>query len=654
MTTWKFKPFAQDDTKENPIQSQFFTTEEVGNVANGIIREGIQNALDERLDSNLPVEIKVTLVLKNDGLEPKLYKSYLGDLDKHLSSKDSGLRELPNFDDDRMSLLLFEDFNTKGLRGDPIESEDGEINDKSKPHNFYYFWRNVGITGKSEGKLGRWGVGKTVFPAASRINSFWGYTIQYDTKNQFLLGQSILRKHNLEGSNCRWGFKPYGYFGEYKEGNYFVLPVENVEKLERFKRTFQLNRTTQPGLSIVVPFYNEEISLNDLATACIRQYFFPIINGNLKVNLRTAIKSFDINSSNLEALVVQLVADASDDDDDPNVLNDKQLTNLFSFTKWALSLNETDFVCLKEPKPELQPFWYEKLWGDVVIDELISKFEASKRIAFKVPVKYHNKESGDLRICWFKVFLEKDDNLKKPEDHFIRENITIVDVKSLDSPGIRGIVFVEDKNLSNLLGDSENPAHTQWQKDSQNFKNKYVDGDKCIQFIIKSLQKISLKLQRPAAGLDKEILRDFFFVEDPQESYEPVRPDDDSGEEDPPGPVDVPIVRRGLQRVRTVRIPGGVVIKSKSQADIDIPFYVHAELGYLTTRGNPLKKWTRYDFELDKKPIQITKSNADVVNNSGNRIEFKVLNPEFEVKLEGFDPKRDLVIRVNTENIEND
>jgi hypothetical protein len=29
MSIWKFKPYTEDDTRENPTQSQFFTTDEV-------------------------------------------------------------------------------------------------------------------------------------------------------------------------------------------------------------------------------------------------------------------------------------------------------------------------------------------------------------------------------------------------------------------------------------------------------------------------------------------------------------------------------------------------------------------------------------------------------------------------------------------------
>src|SRR5665213_371018 len=102
MAIWKFKPFTEDDTRENPTQSQFFTTDVVEGIANGLIREGIQNALDAQLDKTKPVQIKITLVDYVNGLKPDLYRKYISGLDEHLNSKDSGVRSAPDFVNETM------------------------------------------------------------------------------------------------------------------------------------------------------------------------------------------------------------------------------------------------------------------------------------------------------------------------------------------------------------------------------------------------------------------------------------------------------------------------------------------------------------------------------------------------------------------------
>ena len=52
MVKWKFMPYGQGEMKTNPTESEFFTTTEVGNIATGLVREGIQNSLDEWIYKN--------------------------------------------------------------------------------------------------------------------------------------------------------------------------------------------------------------------------------------------------------------------------------------------------------------------------------------------------------------------------------------------------------------------------------------------------------------------------------------------------------------------------------------------------------------------------------------------------------------------------
>jgi len=50
-------------------------------------------------------------------------------------------------------------------RHDGDEPDDSAENMAEEP--FYYFWRNIGRSQKDKMRLGRWGLGKQVFPASS-------------------------------------------------------------------------------------------------------------------------------------------------------------------------------------------------------------------------------------------------------------------------------------------------------------------------------------------------------------------------------------------------------------------------------------------------------------------------------------------------------
>ncbi len=76
----------------------------------------------------------------------------------------------------------------------------------------------MGRSGKTDDKLGRWGLGKTVFPASSRSIHSGVLTVRKSDQRKMLMGQSILRIHNREDDKKEeCGYKPYGMFGNYKE-----------------------------------------------------------------------------------------------------------------------------------------------------------------------------------------------------------------------------------------------------------------------------------------------------------------------------------------------------------------------------------------------------------------------------------------------------
>lgn len=656
MIQWQFMPYAQGEMKINPTESEFFTTTEVGNIATGLVREGIQNSLDESLYRNSvkgkkPVIVKIFISGEKYALRPPEYKKYVKGLDEHLTAKNGGIRNLPDFESQLMHYVVFEDFNTNGLVGSANESRDVEVEDKGKDHNFYHFWRNVGITGKPEDKLGRWGIGKTVFPVSSRINSFWGLTIQKDNLQPFLLGQSVLKSHNLNNNPQPYGYRPYGYFAEYNKENYFPFAIESREIINDFTAIFRLQRNAnEPGLSIVIPFHRDEITLNSIITAVVLQYYLPLIKEELIVSVTYEDEVIDIFSDSLEDVVDKYWEEEMDD-----VPPKQAVIALFDFIKWAIGRGTAEFYSLKEQPIKNQSRWSDKLWEDINQDELIEYFESEKRIAFRVPIKYQRTDNpNSAKTCWFKVFFEKDDNLKTAETHFVRENMTIIDIKSIKNPGIRAMVLIDDKDLSNLFGDSENPAHTQWQKDSQNFIDKYLHGDKCIIFVVNSIGNIYQKLQKPAAGLERDILKNIFFIPTEGEVDSTNLSDDDSIKDDDFGKPDIPdLPPPKKQMVRVKKIIGGVQIYPHGLTSDNLP-EIELKLAYDTTRGNPLNKYQPLDFQLNKLPIKTIQRNCEFSFPETNIIRLKPYKTDFEVIITGFDENRDLYIDLKTKYQVND
>lgn len=650
MIEWRFKPNSRDDMDVDPIQGEFFTTRDIDNISTAVVREGIQNALDERNRGEYLETVRVRIFLSGSkyALQRNEYLPLFETLIPHLKSVTSGIQSLPDFNA-AMPFLVFEDFNTKGLEGNPEEFYIENSNNQ-QPHNFYYFWRNVGRSGKTDDKLGRWGLGKTVFPASSGINTFWGLTVRKSDQRKMLMGQSILRIHNRDdGRYEECGYRPYGMFGNYTDEKYFALPVEHDAETSKFERLFKLERGDQPGLSLMIPFITEDITIDHLAYSVIEQYFYPILEGKLEVKIEHEDHSILLSRENINKAIEIIDFARLYENGDKKKRNKENLLKLFDFAKWTFQIQPQDFYQLKEPDSKLQPRWNKNyLFSDEeALNALRDKFDSGERVAFKVPLKYH-PVNGAAKICWYSAFLEKDPSLTKPENLFVRDGITISGISSLDKGLVRGIVVIHDTDLARMLGDSENPAHTEWQPDSRNYKGKYIHGKEVLTFVKGTLKNIYDKLQRPVEGIQKDLLIDFFSipVEVPEERKHKDIPKHKQGENEVQEP-EVTIETEGKKRPYHVeKIFSGLRLVKNPEAT-EAPESMRLKLGYDVPRGNPIKSYQELDFDVSKAPIKIEHTGVYFTKKENNILEFNIEDPSFfEIKLTGFDEKRDLFLKM--------
>jgi hypothetical protein len=649
MIEWRFKPNSRDDMDVDPIQGEFFTTRDIDNISTAVVREGIQNALDERSrEQTETVRVRIFLSGNKYAIPSGTYNPMLETLKPHLSARTSGLTELPDFTSS-MNFLVFEDFNTKGLEGNPEEFYVENSNDQ-QPHNFYYFWRNVGRSGKTDDKLGRWGLGKTVFPASSKINTFWGITVRKSDRRKMLMGQSILRIHNREDDKKEEsGYKPYGMFGKYKSKDCFAVPIEEQEVLQNFEAHFRLHRDHEPGLSLIIPFVTEEITIDHLAYSVIEQYFYPILEGKLEVEITEEDHSILLAKDSLEESINKIDFSKLSNGEERKIKGRESLIRLFDFAKWTFQLQDKDFLWLKELDLKQKPRWNSKtMFADEQgLNLCRDKFEQNERVAFKVPLKYH-PVNGTAKTCWYNAFLEKDTSLTRPDNLFVRDGITISGITSLDKGLVRGVVVIQDMDLARMLGDSENPAHTEWQPDSRNFKGKYTDGKEALVFVKSTLKRIYDQLQRPLEGIQKDLLIDFFSipVETPENKKQKNLPKPDESKEGRLEEPEVPFQQGKKRPILIQKIHSGLRVYKNPAAD-ELPDSIHLKLGYDVPRGNPIKSYQELDFDVSKKPIEFESTGVYFTKKERNELEFNIEDPfNFEIKLTGFDEKRDLFLKI--------
>ena len=621
----------------DPIESEFFSTEALDSLSDALVRESIQNSLDARRAEET-VRVRFGFVsASGDGAG-----KYFAGLGPHCSASGSGLDTVPDLSAP-LDYLLVEDFGTRGLQGDPLQSEDEALDDAAPRNDFYYFWRNIGRSRKRSSDLGRWGLGKTVFPAASRINTFLALTVRADDLRRLVMGQSVLRIHKVDGAR----HYPYGYFGVF-DGD-FAQPVEDAEFITTFSADTGLSRSAEPGLSVLVPWPDLELTPESILGSVIRHYFAPILAGTLEIEI--AVRTSGPASTEKKSIATLERLDATRL---PEVLASSpafsaeeasRLGALIELARFGQALPREHFVCLS-PAPEMTaPRWQFEELADT-FGELREVFDAGRPLAFSVPV-WVKPIDREPALSSFDVFIQRDDLLNHADEHFLRDGVTVAGVRGGLTKGVRAIVIARDPPLAALLGDAENPAHTEWQERSPKFRNRYRHGPSTLRYVRNAPREIARALSRPTMGRNNNLLQHLFSLVVPTEREVVAAARESAGKTDPWVEGDSPEIPvtsgSGSPFILTQSAGGFCLNGTPNGTDLE---HLAVRVAYEVRRGDPFAHYQLPDFDFSEPPIKIVAQGTTVTRAKGNLLLLRIDDPKFTLAVDGFDPRRDIRLRV--------
>lgn len=624
MFAWQFNRVSPRFKNREATQGEFFTND---TELRGFIREAIQNSLDARRPRvRSAVRVRIFVSGTQGALTPDRSSRYLDSGWKHFQAEGSGLKNPPD-PDEGCAFLTYEDRNTTGLTGDV--SQFHEIPGVRNP--FYYFFRAEGQSNKSEGGRGRWGLGKFVFPRSSRIRSFFAVTVRHDDGQRLLIGQSILRSHHIKGVS----YTPDGWFGKPPERNAACLPVTDQRLINVFCRDFCVTRGSDPGLSLVVPYCDDRWTPQAVTEAVMQDYFAPILRGDLIVTVDAPGHSTVIDAASVTEILPRCAPAVS-----------RQLEPLIALSRWALHSPPSEQVFL--PAPTSGESWNRNLSCARTMQILKQKWKDSGRVNIRIPVSIQTKDGQSTESC-FSAFISRAEGSLQKHPMFIRDGIVISDVRTRAIRDVHSIVTVDDKPLSVLLGDAENPAHTEWSEESSHFKGKYCNGCSVIRLVRNSVADLCHVLSDSADDADPVLLVDVFSL--------------GTGNLTSGVPVSFPAMSsrsqqkgdrlRRLNAGPTRRKPfslsnrrGGFRISGRRGASETCP-PIEVLLAFDRRNGNPLKKFTTTDFDLRDHSISVAKKNVLIQISSANRLLIFPQCAEFELTLTGFDQNRDLYVKTN-------
>jgi len=582
-------------------QRDQFNTDEVALVS-ALVREPHQNSLDARSSTNTGVVRTRLHIVEPPQLGSTFFANLFAKLLPHLYASDI---DIAGIDLGKPRLLVIEDFGTTGLLGNYEDPED------ERP--FSDFWRRFGRSHKGGAKGGRWGLGKLVYSTASRLGVFFGLTIREDDPDRtpLLMGQAVLLSHKIDGKR----YMPHGFFGVGRDDG-LELPVTDAAVIEKFRAACEVNRTNEPGLSIVVPFLLEEITTELLVVEVLKNYFFPILTGQLEVKVAGTL----ISAATFDEVAAQYAT---------GYVNDQ----IISFIRKVNGAME------QPPDVVLKPTWTRDFNGavsDEELDNIRKAFAAGELVHAKAPLALIGKDGARVN-SHLDLFLMHAPEGTKAEALYVRGGITVPDERRyFHARQTFAALIATDAGVTSFLGDAETPSHTQWNGAATKLKKNWQSGASRLSEIRHSLDRLHQLVAQAVELREPDALKDFFSIKDAGGEPGPK----------PPGPKPpVPPIPGKPKKFSITPREGGFAVKGgPGLTPSALPFKMTVRAAYDVFRGNPFKRFNDYDFSFKRSDLQITADGATVSPIGDNKLEIDVSACNFSVVVSGFDENRDVVV----------
>jgi hypothetical protein len=636
MGQWVFEELRGAAVRRGPNERLLFRTEQTGEGEypgnDSLVREILQNSLDAACGT---AAVRVRLAIHEPGEAPRARRlaTYFARLRPALSDTDirfdaHGAPQQP------CRFLVCEDFGTRGLEGDTKLFRIARARGASENgrQDFFWFWRNIGLSGKTGDDLGRWGLGKTVYRAASAVRCMFGVTIRHSDRRRLLMGQAVLQIHRWKGKE----YQPEGYWCAGQNRDEVPLPIEDHDEIDQFCREWRLTRTNEPGLSVVAPFVPEELRAESLLQAVAVHFFSRIVRGELIVEVvGSGIGSVTLDAQRIEDACRTIVWNGPK-------RTKRHVAPPIDFARRALEVK--NLVATRLLGQERLPELTEASFAADDLANLRRRFAAGQLTSVRVRL-WLPRRQGKGQVGELDVHLQRLGDALRCDTYYVREGMTITKINSHAAQrGIQALVNVEPGPLAKLLGDAEGPAHEDWDTSLDRPDREWKLWKGRVKFVRGIVDHLVEVLSPPATEPDFDLLSDFFSL--PQ--YAGPQRGRQRGDKraQPPGlegiewePKWYQITQRAggfsISRVAGVPMPAGAALK--------------VSIAYDLPQGDPLRHWNPLDFCIGNSdgalPPRGKGLRATLL--AGNVVHLYALEEDFHFALQGFDEHRDLFVRVD-------
>jgi hypothetical protein len=507
-------------------------------------------------------------------------------------------------------ILLIEDFGTTGLLGAIDQKDDRPFSD---------FWRRIGKSHKSGKQGGRRGLGKLVFSGISRARTFFGLTVRSDdpSRTPVLMGQAVLATHRDEQGR---DVDAHGFFCQPRPSDRFQLPEINPTLVGHFARATGMSRTNESGLSIAVPFVREDIQPKDLIQQLVRNYYFPILMGQLE----SQIDDVKVEATSFDALAKAYGG---------SQFENGKLISFIRDIRSAIDRNAPDLSLAEGALGNL-----EAALSDEQVIALRSRYTAGELVHVRMNVRLRHRRDGEVK-SHFDVFMRATDG--DGQALVVRGAITLPqEASQFRARRAFGALIAQDAGITEFLGDAENPAHTKWNGNAEKLTLEWVNPATRLREIRQSLNALAIILTQAQEKIEPDALIDVLSIPAPAGRAQPApRP--------VPDPRPFPPLPQTKRKFLITQRTGGFTLASTAALnETDLPLEIRVAAAYDIVRGDPFRKHDPLDFNLQEPDgPKIASVGAAVRVEDSNKLTVLVESANFSVAVTGFDVNRDLVVR---------
>ncbi|MDQ6971873.1 MAG: hypothetical protein Q9M30_04425, partial [Mariprofundaceae bacterium] len=419
----------------------------------------------------------------------------------------------------------------------------------------------------------------------------------------------------------------HSFYSDFKDGDESGLqvPVTGEDHIGMFSSNFCLKRGDRCGLSVIIPFPNDDLGPGAMIENGIKNYFYPIIMDQLVLD----VGDVHITSENVRELAREYM------------LDNKDIDEIFDFIFEMKSADE-------HALPELLDSWSDdqKLDEDDVDEALLvdmrERFAKGDLVGVRLPLTITRKTGEEIRTG-FSVFVKRPENLSRGLDLYLRGGLTLPGEEKFGNRKALGALVAGEDDIADFLGDAENAAHTKWGGRAEKLHRNYLRPMNTLRVIKNSIVNLFDMLAQAVEEEDEDALVDFFWEYNPGRAGK-ARPDGPTPDAPPdtPGPTPKSCVLS--------RIEGGFAVgPGNAIGEYSFPIRIKVRACYDVGKGNPFRKFNPLDFDFrDKSALTLRANGIRPAKAVENELDLDILQADFRLHVTGFDPNRDLLVKLES------